>query len=81
MKSSLFITYTIRDLHVVTSSRKYTQYRKINRSYDFLCNGKEIVTIEYDQTYVKIGRTIVYTTGSWSKHFLYTQTSKTKTCQ
>ena len=45
MKSSLVITYTMWDLRVVTSSRKYTPYRTIILSYDLLCNGKEIVTI------------------------------------
>ena len=49
--------------HVVNSNRKYTPYRTINISNDFLCNGMEILTISYDQTYTKIGRTIVYTTG------------------
>jgi len=63
MKSSLVITYTIWDLRVVTSSRKYTSYRTIILSYDALCNGKQILIIAYDQTYAKIGRTIVYTAG------------------
>ena len=61
MKSSLVITYTMWDLSLVTSSRKYTSYRTIIISYDISCNGKEIRTIAYDQTYTKIGRTIVYT--------------------
>ena len=62
-KSNLVNTYTIRDLRVATSSRKYTPYSTINISYDFLYNGKEIVTIAYDQTYAKIGCTIFYTMG------------------
>ena len=61
--SSLVITYTIRDLRVVTSSHRYTPYHTIILSYNFLGNGKEIVTLAYDQTYTKIGCTIVYTTG------------------
>ena len=65
MVSNVVITYTIRDLRVVTSSRRYTPYRTVILSHDFLCNGNEIVTIAYDQTYTKIGRTIVYTTGRW----------------
>ena len=59
MKRSLVITYSRCDL--LTSSGKYTPYRTINISNDFLCNGMEILTISYDQTYTKIGRTIVYT--------------------
>ena len=63
MKSSLVITNTISDLRVVTSSRKYTPYSTNNLGYDYLYNGKEIVTIAYDQTYTQIGRKTVYTTG------------------
>ena len=42
------------DLRVVTSSRKYTPYRTINLIY----NGKEIVTLAYDQTFAQIGCTL-----------------------
>ena len=34
IKSILVITYTIRDLHVITSNRKYTPYRTMNIDYD-----------------------------------------------
>ena len=61
IKISLVITYTIWNLRVVTSGRKYMAYIKTNLSYDFLCNGKDVVTITYYQSYTKIGRTSVYT--------------------
>ena len=65
IKSCLIITYTIRYLRVVTSSRKYTPYHTIIISCDLLCNGMEIVTIAYDQTDTTICCTIVYTMGPW----------------
>ena len=44
-------------------SRKYTPYLTINLSQDFLCDGKEIVTIAYNKTCTHIGHMIVYTTS------------------
>ena len=58
MKSSFVITYTMLDLRVVTSSRKYTPYRTIWAMIFYATVRKS-----YNPIYAKIVCTIVYTAG------------------